>query len=352
MYGFSVYLDKELTAEDHNYLLAMRNAGFQYVFTSLLISEIDSDLVLERLSQLTKWCMDLELKVIADVSKDGLKKFGIEINDIEQIKTLNLYGLRIDGGVLMRTVAKLSQVMPITINASTITERDLLHLKEENANFSNLMAGHNFYPHPETGLDSQWLKEKNEWLHSFNLKTIGFVSGDGQKRGPLFEGLPTIESQRYVHPLAASLALANLACDYVFIGDRLKGATIVTFARYIKDNAICLHLDQDLAPLFEKTWHNRPDVAADVIRLAESRSWQLLDTTPQEVTSERNKGTVTCDNARYGRYAGEIQITKKNLPATDKTNVLGRVSEEDLDLLDYIGANQALIFKSLQNEEN
>ena len=35
MLGFSVYLDKDLTADDHNYLLGMRNAGFKEVFTSL-----------------------------------------------------------------------------------------------------------------------------------------------------------------------------------------------------------------------------------------------------------------------------------------------------------------------------
>lgn len=351
MYGFSVYLDEGLSAEDHNYLLAMRNAGFQYVFTSLLVPGRDAELILERLSQLAKWCKDLELKLVADISKDELVKLEIDINNVDQIKSLNLYGLRIDAGILMRNVAKLSQVMPVALNASTITKQDLLHLKEENANFANLDAWHNFYPHPETGLASQWLKEKNDWLHSFNLKTVAFVSGDGKKSGPLFEGLPTIESQRYTHPLAASLTLKELGCDYVFIGDeRLKPATITTFARYIKDNVISLHLDRKVDALFERTWHNRPDAAAQVVRLAESRALHLFETTPQDLTGERNKGTVTCDNERYGRYAGEIQITKQDLPANDKTNVLAKVSWEDLALLDHIGSNQAIIFAD--NEES
>lgn len=351
MYGFSVYLDKELTAEDHNYLLAMRNAGFQYVFTSLLVWGGDAKLILERLNQLAKWCKDLELKLIADVSKDELAKLEIDINDVDQVKALNLYGLRIDAGILMRNVAKLSQVMPVAINASTITKKDLLHLKEENANFDNIDAWHNFYPHPETGLGSQWLKEKNEWLHSFSLKTVAFISGDGQKSEPLFEGLPTVESQRYMNPLAASLALEKLDCDYIFVGDDdLKPATIQAFARYIKDDVISLHLDRKVPALSKKTWHNRPDAAAQVVRLAESRKLQLFETAPQDLTSERSKGTVTCDNDRYGRYAGEIQIIKQDLPANDKTNILAKVSWEDLDLLDHIGSNQAIIFAD--NEES
>lgn len=352
MFGFSVYLSKELSADDHNYLLAMRNAGFQYVFTSLHLPEDDAGVVLARLNQLAKWCKDLELKIIADVSEAGFEKLGIDINDIDQIKALNLYGLRIDDGILMRTVAKLSQAMPIALNASTITMEDLTHLKEENANFDHLDAWHNFYPHPETGLDSAWLKEKNEWLRSFNLKTIGFVSGDGHKRGPLHEGLPTVENYRYMNPLAASFALKKLDCDYVFIGDdSLKESTIKSFARYLRDDIVTLHLDREIPRLSEKTWHNRPDVAADVIRLKESRSLQLFDTTPQEVTSERDKGTITCDNDEYGRYAGEVQITKTDLPANKRTNILGNISWEDLDLLDYIGANQPISFEYLKNSE-
>lgn len=350
MFGFSVYLNKELSVDDHNYLLAMRNAGFQYVFTSLHLPEYDASVVISRLSQLAKWCKDLELKIIADVSETGLKKLNININDIAQIRTLNLYGLRIDDGVLMRTVAKLSQSMPIALNASTITMKDLTHLKEENANFAHLNAWHNFYPHPETGLDAEWLKEKNKWFKNFNLKTIGFVSGDGHKRSPLHEGLPTVEKYRYMNPLAASFALKKLDCDYVFIGDDgLKESTIKSFARYIRDDVITLHINCEISKLSEKIWHNRPDVAADVIRLDESRRLQLFDTTPQEVINERDKGTITCDNDEYGRYAGEVQVTKMDLPANKKTNILGNVTWEDLDLLDYVGANQAISFEYLNN---
>ncbi|MBP2058159.1 hypothetical protein J2Z60_001336 [Lactobacillus colini] len=348
MFGFSIYLNEELTASDHNYLLAMRNAGFQYVFTSLLLDS-DPASILKRLSQLAKWCRDLELKLIADVSQTGLQKLGIDINDVEQIKALDIYGLRIDDGILMRTVAKLSQAMPIALNASTITMKDLTHLKEENANFDHLDAWHNFYPHPETGLATDWLKEKNEWLKSFNLKTIAFVSGDGNKRGPIYEGLPTVEQYRYMNPLAASMALKKLGSDYVFIGDSsLKDSTIDSFEKYLRDKVITLHMDADISQLSNRLWHNRPDVAANVIRLNESRQLQLFNTVPQPAVN-RLKGTITCDNDRYGRYAGEVQITKVDLPANPKVNVLGKIVNSDLDLLDYVGSNQAIAFEYLKN---
>ena len=49
MLGFSVYLDKDLTADDHNYLLGMMNAGFKEVFTSLTGLKDEADIVLKRI---------------------------------------------------------------------------------------------------------------------------------------------------------------------------------------------------------------------------------------------------------------------------------------------------------------
>ncbi|MGG3924217.1 DUF871 domain-containing protein, partial [Geobacillus thermodenitrificans] len=50
----------------------------------------------------------------------------------------------------------------------------------------------------------------------------------------------------------------------------------------------------------------------------------------------RRTGSITIDNERYGRYAGELQITLVDLPADDRVNVIGQVIEEDMPLLRYI----------------
>ncbi|MFY9857009.1 MAG: DUF871 domain-containing protein [Exiguobacterium chiriqhucha] len=46
---------------------------------------------------------------------------------------------------------------------------------------------------------------------------------------------------------------------------------------------------------------------------------------------------MTVDNAKYGRYAGELQITKCDLLADERVNVLGRVIEADRPLIQSIG---------------
>ena len=345
MLGFSIYLNRDLTADDYNYILAMRNAGLTTIFTSLHIPEDDPKVILNRLAELTKWCKNLETSVIADVSESGMARLGLALENEEQIASLGLTGLRIDDGVSPATIAKLSQKMPIALNASTINEDDVTALREHGANFENLQAWHNFYPRPETGLDSNWLKAKNDWLHHMNLETMAFVAGDAVLRGPIHAGLPTLEKQRGENPLAAMLELKRLACDHVFIGDASLSAQMIdSFKNYIKQQIITLRIDKNLPELFNSEWHNRPDVARDVVRLTEGRSRQLFDVAPQENPEARSRGTITCDNTKYLRYQGELQITKRDLPADEKINVLGHVVAEDLPLLNQIGAGQSIIF--------
>lgn len=345
MLGFSVYLGQTLTADDYNYLIAMRNAGFTTVFTSLHIPEDDPEVTRNRLSELVKWCKNLDLEIIADVSEKGMKRIGVDIKDVGQVQGLGLTGLRIDDGINMAIVAKLSKSMPIALNASTITADELTSLKEHNAAFDHLQAWHNYYPRPETGLDATWLDEKNQWLQSYNLQTMAFVPGDARLRGPLNESLPTLEEQRHENPLAAVLELKKLHCDHVFIGDAgLKETTLKSFTNYIKKNIISLHIDRDLPELLDNSWHNRPDVARDVIRLREARERQLFDTQPQETALPRLIGSITCDNDEYLRYKGEIQITKRDLPADKKVNVLARVVQSDFSLLKFVGSNDEIAF--------
>ena len=351
MLGFSIYLNRDLTAADYNYLLAMRNAGLTTVFTSLHIPEDDQKVVLKRLAELTKWCQNLETDIIADVSEEGLEQLGIALDNEKQIESLGLTGLRIDDGVTSATIAKLSQKMPIALNASTINEDDITALREHGASFENLQAWHNFYPRPETGLDANWLEQKNNWLHQMNLETMAFVAGDDVLRGPIHAGLPTLEKHRGENPLAATLELKQLGCDHVFIGDgSLTTNMIDCFKNYIKQQTITLHVDGNLPELFNYEWSNRPDVARDVIRLTEGRSRQLFNTEPETKVSARPKGTITCDNKLYLRYQGELQITKRDLPADKKVNVLGHVVPQDLPLLDQIGAGQKIHFVELKKD--
>lgn len=77
-------------------------------------------------------------------------------------------------------IADWSHQLKISLNASTITPKDIDELKEAEADFSQIEAWHNYYPRPETGLDKEWY-QKNQWL-KIQSPCPRFVPGDTELR--------------------------------------------------------------------------------------------------------------------------------------------------------------------------
>ena len=93
---------------------------------------------------------------------------------------------------------------------------------------------------------------------------------------------------------------------------------------------------------------NRCDAAAAVVRSQESRSL-CSRFIPQRGSLSRNRGDVTIDNANYGRYMGELQIVLQELPVDERVNVIGRIAEADLCLLDCILPGRRFCFKEVES---
>jgi hypothetical protein len=324
----------------------MQQAGFTGVFTSLQLSEAKPEIIRQRLDQLVANCHQLGLTIMADVSAASLQRLGIALHDGKAIQALGLDGLRIDDGIDMTTVAVLSHTMAIALNASTLSACMIDQLANAKANLRHIEAWHNFYPRPETGLDPAWFAQKNKWLHALGFKTMAFISGDAQQRGPLFAGLPTLEAHRGLLPLAAYLELRQLAIDHVYVGDpQLSPRSIAAFQAYVHDQVLLIQVQTDDERLLHLTWHSRPDIAQKVVRLAEARLEHIFATPQPAQTDPRPRGSITLDNSAYGRYAGELQLTRCDLPADPRVNVIGKIEPSNLPLLDQIGPHQAIRFK-------
>ena len=346
MIGFSCYLNDSATEQQAAYLKQMQQAGFTGVFTSLQLSEAKPEIIRQRLDQLVANCHQLGLTIMADVSAASLQRLGIALHDGKAIQALGLDGLRIDDGIDMTTVAALSHTMAIALNASTLSACMIDQLANAKANLCRIEAWHNFYPRPETGLDPAWFAQKNKWLHALGFKTMAFISGDAQQRGPLFAGLPTLEAHRGLLPLAAYLELRQLAIDHVYVGDpQLSPRSIAAFQSYVHDQVLLIQVQTDDERLLHLTWHSRPDIAQKVVRLAEARLEHIFATPQPAQTDPRPRGSITLDNSAYGRYAGELQLTRCDLPADPRVNVIGKIEPSNLPLLDQIGPHQAIRFK-------
>lgn len=339
MLGISVYLQERIEEEK---IRRFYEAGFRSLFTSLHIPEEDASAYRTKLQLLGSIASALDMELIADISTASMEKLDLDWDSAETVLDWGLTGLRIDYGIEDNVIVRLSQKMKVALNASTLTKDQLERLIQLGLRTTHTEVWHNFYPRPETGLALRDFLAKNLLFQTHGLKVQAFVPGDRNLRGPLHQGLPTLEQHRMCGTFAAFAELKAYNVDKILIGDpdvtdealmQLKDATNTITLRAQPYGEIT-----EAHHLLDKGAHNRPDRARDVIRSEESRMsgmFQDAEVTPFNCI-ERNEGSISIDNDLYMRYKGEIQITRRNLPKDDKVNVIGRVIPEDIPLLNYI----------------
>lgn len=349
--GISLYLGMENTLQENiTFLQSAAQFGITRVFTSLQIPEAKHDQLSEDLQKVLETCCQLGLDVIADVSPAGLQKLQIQEFSLEAIHQLGLRTIRLDDGFTLEDIASMSHNqlgIRLQLNASTLSQRDLQELKDLHCDFSQLEALHNFFPHCNTGLSEKFVYEKNCLFHSFGLSVGAFVPSFQNPRGPLYDGLPTLEIHRHTSFDFACRHLAAMGTDSIFIGDPLPSDLELTDLSQVNNDAVTLKLFNMKDNNFNKallthTFTTRPDVAQDVIRTIESRQYtgDILQKSGTQIEPDNNifrpRGTVTVDNYGYQRYQGELQITLTDLPADERVNVIGCLDENEQLLLTYL----------------
>ncbi|KEK24287.1 DUF871 domain-containing protein [Bacillus gaemokensis] len=345
MIGVSIYLSKERIEEQEEWLKTAKENGFSSIFTSLHIPEDDPRAYKELIQILGKQAEKYEMELMVDISPKSLQHLGIAYENVEQLLEWGITGLRIDYGINPKQIARISHKMKVALNASTITEPFWKELLQEKVKVDRVEAWHNFYPRPETGLAKSFLQKQNQYLHDCGIKTMAFISGDDEKRGPLYEGLPTLEKHRNMRPLEAYLELIQECfVDKVLIGDISGTVQSISEISNAREGIIPIRYkplvnEKQVLEKVERVHTNRLDPARDVIRSVESREGDSVVLQPMNII-ERKVGAITIDNELYGRYAGEMQIVMNDLSKNEKVNVIGMVLEEDISLLPYIGAGE------------
>lgn len=332
--GRSVYLT---TFEKQSASLAAHAAGGAPVFLSLHISEEFSTTYVHRCTEICHWLAEKGWSILADVSRSTVEQF--QQPDLASLaQALHLWGLRIDDGFTTKEICALAEKMPVAVNASTILPEEAAKIA---ACGSKVMAMHNFYPRPETGLDEAFLKESTDRLHQVGLQVLGFIPGDEDLRGPIYSGLPTLEAHRGIAPSAAFVDMAErFGLEEIFAGDPGVSAfeqSIIQTWCSTGETMIPCTLEPLYESLYDVTFTCRPDTPAALIRFQESRQYaaQGKPVKPGH-TEARPRGAITIDNERYGRYSGEIQLLRTALPADERVNVIGTVSPKHLLLVDRL----------------
>ncbi|MBE6103314.1 MAG: DUF871 domain-containing protein [Erysipelotrichaceae bacterium] len=303
-----------------------------FYFTSLHIAEEFDDEFAEKAGNMLRLMKAKGKKIIVDMSPRALKALGyddlrtfVEENGIDYI--------RFDFGFDSEEIIRASEYCGVAINASTVDVELVEKLK------GKVLAIHNFYPRPETGLDIGYFRQKNEELRRRGIQIGAYIAGDENKRGPLHEGLPTLEFHRHLKPYV-QYEMLRRETDYVIVGDGgLSERQAELIAAVERDGILRLlcRLDAEHEYLYDRKLTNRPDSPEWLCRVMESRQYATFGKkiAPGNCV-ERTFGSITVDNEKYLRYSGEIQILKMNLPEDERVNVIGRISDDYLFLLRHL----------------
>lgn len=332
--GFSLYLS---TFEDQRSSLDLWAGTGAPIFLSLHISEEFDATYCQRAREICHLLAVFGFRTIADVSVKTLQQFGCE-SLTELAKDLKLWGLRIDYGFGAAQIGEMATQMPIVLNASTTSVADARRIA---AKGKEVFALHNFYPRPETGLDEEYLTETTQKLRAAGLSVQAFIPGDTLLRGPLHEGLPTLEAHRHVLPSAAFVDMAlRFGMDDIFLADPgLSQKEQARIAHFCKTGIICVpaKLEENWRHLYGKVFTCRIDSPRWLIRFQESRTYSCQgDIVEPKNCIARRRGTITVDNKNYGRYSGELMLIREDLKADERVNVIGSVPENAQLLLDRI----------------
>lgn len=328
--GFSAYLSSFETQRE---TLAAHAQPGTPIFLSLHISEEFSPDYVAKVREMCTFLVELGYRIIADVSVKTVAQFG-QPDLVRLARELGVWALRVDYGFSVEEIAALAAHLPVVLNASTTTPEDARRIASAG---ELVMAMHNFYPRPETGLDPDFFRTSTQALQQAGLKVLAFIPGDNLLRGPLHLGLPTLEHHRNLPP---SVAFAELAIQYgvdgIFLADPgISEGELARIRRFCSDGVLEIpaQLDEMGQNLYHRVFTCRPDSPAWMVRFAESREYSCFGAQIQPWNCvERRLGSITVDNLSYGRYSGEVQMLRGDFPADPRVNVVGHVAPPYLPL--------------------
>lgn len=353
--GFSVYPAHAKLEQNLAYIDKANQYGFKRIFTCLLSVEGDKEKIIDEFKKTIAHANHYGMKVVADINPSVFQYLEVDYNDLRIFKDMGLYGIRLDNGFTGYEESVMSYNkfgLKIELNMSAGTKYiDNIFSYQPNAD--NLLGCHNFYPHRYSGLGYRHFMNCNEQFKSFRIRTAAFVSSQSASFGPwpVNEGLCTLEEHRNlpIQVQAKHLFSTNLIDDVIIANAFASDEELEAVSRIdpyqmtlkIQPEDGISDLERDI--IFNQPHFNRGDISEYMIRSSKSRVKDGSGFKPNN-TRDIKRGDVTIDNMLYKNYTGELQIALRNMKNSGNTNVVGRIDDEELFLIDCIKPWQQFAF--------
>ncbi|MFV0555753.1 MAG: DUF871 domain-containing protein [Lactovum sp.] len=347
--GISIYPERSNFEADKAYLDLAHKYGFKRVFTSLLEIKGDQDEVITNFKKPIDYANSLGMEVMVDINPALFDQLKISYDDLSFFKEMGADGIRLDIGFTGAEEAKMTRNpydLKIEINMSTGTSY-VDNIMDFSPKKENLLGSHNFYPHRYSGLDFKHFVKCTEKFKKYDLNTMAFVNAQSATFGPwpTQDGLCSLEDHRTLE-IATQVKHYKLidGIDDITIGnayaseEELKAMSEAFFAAMPELKVVAKEsiLDSERKCLFEALHSYRGDKSAYMLRSTWTRITYKELEFPAHDTNPIKPGDVLIDNVDYGQYKGETQIALKEMENDGRVNVVGRISDDELFLLDYL----------------
>lgn len=317
-FGRSIYIN--LGEQVVTQVLEEMKAARQTVaFTSFQLPE--HPLEISNMARLVELARSYEVDLIPDIAHKDLTK-----ENIVALKNAGLSYLRLDEFGDEAFIDRCGKAFTLVVNASTFTNREYKVL--ERLGFSRrIIACHNYYPKVYSGISLEKFTTINQKLHAIGVKVLAFIPGDEPLRGPLHEGLPTVETHRTLDTRLAICELIKAHTDMILVGDTFINAATQKVMKEFQEGFVSLKAEAPIE-LTGKVLRDRIDASDFVYRVLGTRGWALLG--GEVSTTTRTVGEINQANSQYGRYQGEIEIAKVELPQDVRQNVIGHLLPSEI----------------------
>lgn len=348
--GVSIYPEKSTFEQDKAYLDLAKQYGFKRVFTSLLEIKEDKNVVISGFKKIVNYATSIGMEVMVDISPRLFKELEISYDDLSFFHELGADGIRLDMGFTGQEEAKMTRNqynLKIEINMSSGTNY-VDNIMSYSPRKENLLGSHNFYPMEFSGLALDHFDYCTEKFVHYGINTTAFVNAPSAAFGPwpIMDGLCSLELHRNM-PLATQVKHLLLmgTIDDIIIGNayaseaELKVMSETFFAPELELLVVTetdITLDERIN-LFDFPHFYRGDRSEYILRSTMTRVVFKDKQFPAHNTVAIKRGDILIGNQTFGQYKGETQIALKSMPnEKGRINVVGKIAEEDLFLLDYV----------------
>ncbi|MDF0485362.1 DUF871 domain-containing protein [Amygdalobacter nucleatus] len=354
--GVSIYPEKSSVAEILDYLEAASKIGAKRIFSCLLSVPKDPKQIKADFLDIHRAAHKLGYEIVLDVNPQVFKDLGISYKDLSFFHEIEADGIRLDqgfGGAVESAMTYNQYGLQIELNLSNAT-----HMLDTVMDFMpdcyHLLACHNFYPHKYSGLTLDFLERCSLKAKAYGLRTAAFIScANGFGPWPTTEGLPTLEMHRN-WPIDVQLkhfVALNYIDDIIISNcfptkDELAALANVNLQIVnFKVSAACELPEIAKNIVFKEKHMKRGDIPEHMIRSSVGRiKYGEAEIPLFNAPETLKRGDVVLESSLYQTYRGEVQIVLKDMPNSGCSNVVGHISDEEMQIVDGLKPWQRFSF--------